>query len=44
LHDPYGIAVNAAGNVYIVDATNNRVRKVDSNGIITTVAGTGDKG
>jgi uncharacterized repeat protein (TIGR01451 family) len=40
---PYGIAVDSAGNLYIADRDNNRVRKV-ANGIITTVAGTGTAG
>jgi trimeric autotransporter adhesin len=40
---PYGIAVDAAGNLYIADEGNNRVRKV-SGGIMTTVAGTGADG
>jgi sugar lactone lactonase YvrE len=35
------IAIDAAGNVYFSDANNNRVRMVDANGIITTVAGGG---
>jgi uncharacterized protein (TIGR03437 family) len=43
MNAPYGIAVDKAGNLYIADAGNNRIRKV-SNGIITTIAGTGTKG
>jgi uncharacterized protein (TIGR03437 family) len=38
-----GIAVDSAGNLYIADEFNNRVRKV-SNGVITTVAGDGTPG
>jgi hypothetical protein len=38
LYSPYGIAVDASGNLYITDRGNNRIRKV-SNGTITTVAG-----
>ena len=38
---PYALALDAAGNIYIADADNRRVRKVGPNGIITTVAGTG---
>lgn len=45
LDEPAGIAADAAGNLYIADLGNNRVRKVDaSSGIITTVAGTGEAG
>jgi len=44
LADPKGILFDAAGNLYIADTNNDRVRKVDSNGIITTVAGTGVRG
>ncbi len=36
---PYGLAVDAAGNLYIGDRNNNVVRKVDAGGTITTVAG-----
>ncbi len=43
LGGPRGIAVDSAGNVYIADTYNNRVRKV-SNGVITTVAGNGTYG
>jgi uncharacterized protein (TIGR03437 family) len=40
---PGGIALDKAGNVYIADTTNNRVRKVNSaTGIITTFAGNGN--
>lgn len=35
------ITLDSQGNVYIADQNNHRVRKVDRNGIITTVAGTG---
>ena len=41
LYSPYGVALDTAGNIYIVDTNNNRIRKVDSTGTITTVAGTG---
>lgn len=36
-----GIAFDSAGNFYIADTNNYRIRKVDTNGIITTVAGNG---
>ena len=41
---PGGVAVDAAGNIYIADVGNNRVRKVNPAGIISTVAGIGVKG
>jgi sugar lactone lactonase YvrE len=42
INTPYGIAVDAAGNLYIGDSTNNRVRMVTiSTGLISTLAGTG---
>lgn len=44
LYEPYGLAVDAAGNLYIADSANNRVRRVAANGIISTVAGNGTAG
>jgi uncharacterized protein (TIGR03437 family) len=43
LHGPYGVAADSAGNLYIADSGNQRVRKV-SKGVITTVAGNGTLG
>jgi uncharacterized protein (TIGR03437 family) len=40
LHDPEGVAVDSAGNLYIADTFNQRIRRV-SNGVISTVAGNG---
>lgn len=39
-----GIAVDGAGNLYVADRRNHRIRKVDAAGIITTVAGSGVPG
>ena len=41
LSDPGGVALDTAGNLYIADSGNNRIRRVDTNGTITTVAGGG---
>jgi len=40
LYQPTGMAFDASGNLYIADSFNNRIRKVNTAGIITTVAGT----
>jgi hypothetical protein len=40
LNTPSGVAVDGSGNLYISDSGNNRVRKVDGRGVISTVAGT----
>ena len=44
LNFPTGLAIDSAGSVYIADAFNSRLRKIDSGGIITTVAGDGTFG
>jgi uncharacterized protein (TIGR03437 family) len=41
LNNPHGVGVDSAGNVYIADTNNFRVRKVDPSGVIATVAGNG---
>ena len=44
LDRPQGVALDGAGNLYIADTGNNRIRKVDAKGIITTVVGRGNPG
>lgn len=44
LNFPYAVAFDAAGDMLIPDSANNRVRKVDAAGNISTVAGTGANG
>jgi NHL repeat-containing protein len=44
LNQPLGVALDAGGNLYIADFGNSRIRRLGSDGIITTVAGTGVSG
>ncbi len=41
---PAGLATDSAGALYICDYGNHRVRKIDTSGVITTIAGTGSAG
>jgi hypothetical protein len=44
LYSPTGVAVDASGNLYIADFANERIRKVNTTGVISTVAGNGTWG
>jgi sugar lactone lactonase YvrE len=44
LNKPKGICVDAAGNIFVADTYNHRIRKIDNNGMMTTIAGTGGSG
>ena len=44
INGPFGVAVDASGNLYIADTGNEVVRKVSPDGTISTVAGTGTRG
>jgi trimeric autotransporter adhesin len=44
LNAPQGVAIDPSGNVYIADTNNNSIRRVASNGVISTVAGSGFSG
>jgi gliding motility-associated-like protein len=44
LDTPAGIVIDKAGNIYFSDLSNNRIRKINTQGIINTIAGTGTAG
>ncbi len=44
LNRPSGVSVDASGNLFIADSDNNRIRKVNAKGVITTAAGNGNYG
>ncbi len=44
LNSPNSVALDGFGNLYIADASNNRIRKVNTSGVISTIAGSGAYG
>ena len=43
-NEPQGLCVDMFRNVYVADTLNHRIRRVDTSGFVTTIAGTGETG
>jgi len=43
-YGPSGVAIDVSGNLYVADASNNKIRKINPFGAVTTMAGTGSQG